>query len=361
MCTGIVIHGCAKYKSKDTILIKGDIKGLPDGDIFLIDVDQLNKKIDSGKIANGKFQIITSKNNRFLTVNLMAKDNSDTIRLFAYPTNKLHNGKPNAFGYFILEDNVHVYGKLIDFNFKAPGKMKLVNLNQAVTGKQSWVLYNITLDFPASSAEFVKFREKIKSYSYSYYLLSEIRDNISLLDDVQLKESLQLFDSDIKQTPLWNRLALLSEEIEKYDSKPFKFVNVHGDSIPMLNPGKNSLNIIILWASWCGPCLKEIPALKKAYEINKDNKNLNIVSISVDKSFEDWSKAVNKYQMSWTQLISADPEETRKLFFRYKTPSVLPTILILDNKGNLLDKIMSYNSEEDLIEKLGLTIAQHSK
>jgi len=351
--------GCRNSEQKQSITITGNLQGLPDGKIFLINVDNGNKVIDSGVIDNGKFQIITDKKNRFLTVNLMAKDLTDTTRLFAYPTHKLHQGKPNAFGYFILEDGICVNGRLVDFNFKAPGKLKLVNVSEPVSGKQSWVLYNVTPDFPTSSVDtlrFNKFKEKVLKYPYSYYLLNAISEDISLLTNRQLEETLQLFDKDIKETRLWKRLLYLSRETVKNDSINFKFINSEGDSISMLKPKDRTLNMIIIWASWCGPCIKEIPLLKRVYEISIRKKNLNMISISVDRSFENWNNAVKKYKMPWTQLISTDAEETRKLFFHYKTPSILPTILLLDSQGNLIDKITSHNSNKEFIEKINNSI-----
>ncbi len=56
--------------------------------------------------------------------------------------------------------------------------------------------------------------------------------------------------------------------------------------------------LVDFWASWCGPCRKEIPNLKKLYELYKD-KGLEIVSVSIDKNEEAWKKALKEEQLPW--------------------------------------------------------------
>ena len=49
--------------------------------------------------------------------------------------------------------------------------------------------------------------------------------------------------------------------------------------------------LLDFWASWCNPCRKEIPNLKKLYKEYAD-KGFQIISISIDKKKADWEKAL---------------------------------------------------------------------
>ena len=60
--------------------------------------------------------------------------------------------------------------------------------------------------------------------------------------------------------------------------------------------------LVDFWASWCGPCRKEIPNLKKLYELYK-GKGLEIVSVSIDRKEEQWKKALKEEQLPWPNGI----------------------------------------------------------
>ena len=68
-----------------------------------------------------------------------------------------------------------------------------------------------------------------------------------------------------------------------------------------LAKGKKVL-LIDFWASWCGPCRKEIPNVKKQYELYKD-KGFEVVSISIDQNETAWRKAVEQEQLQWPNYL----------------------------------------------------------
>lgn len=58
---------------------------------------------------------------------------------------------------------------------------------------------------------------------------------------------------------------------------------------------------IDMWATWCGPCVREIPYVKELEE-KMHGKNIEFVSISVDKDAAAWSSFVKKNDMTGVQL-----------------------------------------------------------
>lgn len=64
---------------------------------------------------------------------------------------------------------------------------------------------------------------------------------------------------------------------------------------------KNAITIIDFWASWCAPCMGEMPELVQLYD-NYRTSGLGIVGVSLDENAESWRKAVESKGMTWTQL-----------------------------------------------------------
>lgn len=65
--------------------------------------------------------------------------------------------------------------------------------------------------------------------------------------------------------------------------------------------GKNKLVMIDFWASWCGPCMGEMPYVVKAYEMFH-NKGLEIVGVSLDKDKGNWLAAIEQTGQKWPQM-----------------------------------------------------------
>ena len=66
---------------------------------------------------------------------------------------------------------------------------------------------------------------------------------------------------------------------------------------------------IDFWASWCGPCIKEIPAAKELSETFSTGEDVVFLNISLDKKESDWKNAIDKYSPHGIQAI-ADTEES---------------------------------------------------
>lgn len=96
-------------------------------------------------------------------------------------------------------------------------------------------------------------------------------------------------------------------------------------SLAELSQGKRYI-LIDFWASWCNPCRKEIPRLKKLYAQYAD-KGFQIVSISIDKKEADWTKALQEEQLSWPNFL--DTEGIADLY-RVK---LIPTMYLVDAQG----------------------------
>ena len=96
-------------------------------------------------------------------------------------------------------------------------------------------------------------------------------------------------------------------------------------------PGKK-LILLDFWASWCGPCMKEMPVISEVHNKYKD-KGLAVVGITSDAKEADWKKAIEKNNMDWLQLIT--PEGQERIGKHYNVKSI-PYTMIIDGDGTIL-------------------------
>ena len=98
-------------------------------------------------------------------------------------------------------------------------------------------------------------------------------------------------------------------------------------TLEQLLKGKKYL-LIDFWASWCAPCRKEIPNVKKNYEQYK-NRGFEVVSISIDQNVAAWKKAVQQEQLKWPNFLS--PAVANQFKVR-----AVPTMYLIDANGVVL-------------------------
>lgn len=129
-------------------------------------------------------------------------------------------------------------------------------------------------------------------------------------------------------------LLLKNQDISFKDSK---------GNVVSLNQLKGKVVLINLWATWCSPCLAEMPSLDKLYRDFRGNNRIVFLSVDVDgrlKSSEKFLKK-RKYSLPVYQLNTALPKEL--------STTSIPTTIIIDNAGKLVNKHvggMNFGSEK---------------
>lgn len=167
----------------------------------------------------------------------------------------------------------------------------------------------------------------------------------------QLRELISLSDSTFKSKPQIQALIQkLNTKVPKVGEQitDVKFVDQKGNPVLLSSyVGKNKVVLIDFWASWCGPCIKEIPNLTKMYSKYK-SKGFEIVGISVDEDHEAWLGAIEMNKMSWIQLIDADGSGAQA----YGVQAIPHTVLVDKNGTIVAVKIGSEELEKKVAELL---------
>jgi len=112
--------------------------------------------------------------------------------------------------------------------------------------------------------------------------------------------------------------------------------------------GQNKLVLIDFWASWCGPCMREMPNVVKAYDLYHD-KGLEIVGVSLDKDKASWVQAIELTGQKWPQMSDLKGWDCQGAQF-YNIQSI-PANVLINEHGIIIARDLR---GEDLIN----TIAQ---
>lgn len=131
----------------------------------------------------------------------------------------------------------------------------------------------------------------------------------------------------------------------------FELTTLDGDTVK-LSDYKGKKVILNFWASWCPPCVAEMPHMQQFYEDNKEN-DIEIVAVnltSLDKGMSEINKFVDENNLSFT--IPLDKDGT--IGIQYETFSI-PTSYIIDSNGIIIKKIVGPMNEammEDLTKNI---------
>lgn len=150
-------------------------------------------------------------------------------------------------------------------------------------------------------------------------------------------------------TQFYNQ-KLAAKKIEGTVSTSFDYENFNGGKTK-LEDLRGKYVYIDVWATWCGPCIAEIPSLKKVEE-KYHGKNIVFVGISVDvdKDHEKWQKFVKAKELVGVQLF-ADKNWTSDFIKAYGINSI-PRFLLIDPDGKVVKADAPRPSSTQLVELL---------
>lgn len=138
--------------------------------------------------------------------------------------------------------------------------------------------------------------------------------------------------------------------VKLYDTKPggeaanFTYPDANGKMVS-LSDFKGKVVLVDVWATWCGPCKAEIPAIKKLLgEITDSNFVFIGVSVDEDKDMEKWKEMVKEENLQGYQLFASGWSKITK---DYKITGI-PRFMLFDKKGNIVSTDAPRPSNPDL-------------
>jgi len=133
-------------------------------------------------------------------------------------------------------------------------------------------------------------------------------------------------------------VASWRERKDDYDNMPkdgdmsidFSYPNISREMIS-LSSFRGRLVYIDVWATWCGPCIAEIPSLERLQK-DYENKDIVFLSVSVDTDKEAWEKMLTEDQLGGVQLWADGWSQITKSYAIFG----IPRFMLVDKSGELI-------------------------
>lgn len=316
-----------KEEIKDYVSLSGQFKGLEETDTILrVNSRSYSKIMQLG--ADGSFE--------------------DTLRISQSDFYSIRTNKKVLTSIYLSKgDDLKITGDTKDFDntLAFEGRGEVTNNYLNLRKKE---VSNFTSNFKSLAAlDSTEFNKKLTAFE------EKMRTHLSnkkLDTSVASKEKMGL-DGFVKNMQRkYERESAFQLAFAKGTEAPkFENFEAYKGASKSLDDFKGKYVFIDVWATWCRPCLAQIPALKELEEEYKD-KNIVFVSISTDKKdkYETWKTMIEEKSMTGVQLYAGE----NMAFMQSYQITTIPRFIFIDPNGNIIDADAPKPADKEAITKL---------
>ena len=271
--------------------------------------------------------------------------------------------------FFIEEGKISISGDAAEYNVKGSGTPSNDAFNSFMAQRQEFkekfgkamqsgdeaAIEAVDKEYEAMSARYQDensgnifgiFMLKQRSYSEnSHTMLNEIAKLPQELQELKVVKSMK---AEMEQRRKTEPQAEGSDFVPHYIDivQP----TTEGVEVSLKSVVENKSNRYVLldfWASWCGPCKRELPHLTEAYA-KYHKKGFEIYGVSFDRDAEAWKKAIKEYKLNWVN-VSTVTSFNNQAADDYAVSSIPTNFLIDCSNGVIIAKNLR---GEEVIKKL---------
>ena len=185
--------------------------------------------------------------------------------------------------------------------------------------------------------------------SQGKYYLSASSENNELLYNSFIEMSNDSTQT-AELTDIYNKLQLIKKGMKSPEF--FDYENYKGGTTS-LSDLRGKYLYIDVWATWCGPCIAQIPASKKMEKLYHD-KNIEFVYISIDvrdrpvHNYDKWREMIEEKSLGGVQLFADNAWDSK--FTKAFVINSIPRYLLIGPDGNIISGDAPRPSDQKLVE-----------
>ena len=321
--------------------ITGTVEGASDGDtVYLQEANGRNlTKLDTAVITKGTFTFEGTQDSvvsRYVTCEVNGEplmidfflENGKIIINLSQENNSA-TGTANNDAYQEIRAQINGLNKQMMSIYESMSDTTLTDEQRETKGKEMENLENSMISaIKAGIKKNITNPVGVLLLKQNYYYM-DVADLNPLMPQIPAA-----YDNDEAIVKIKNNVEKMKATAVGQKFTDFEMQTPEGKTVKLSDyVGKGKVVLVDFWASWCGPCRREMPNLVEAYAKYK-NKNFEIVGVSLDQSADAWKEAIKKLNITWPQM--SDLKYWNCEGAQLYAVSSIPHTVLIDGEGTIL-------------------------